>query len=162
MESKTLYDILEVEPTFTIEDIKKSYQRLRLLYHPDKKQSSRQIRSTAMDTTKQFLEIQHAWEILRDPATRKTYDESLLIEETPPLIHEFIDLDDMLYNANNQLFTYPCRCGDRYYLTEAELEQGYNIVCCETCSLAIKIMYNHEEEEEGGEEGGEEEEEAYI
>jgi diphthamide biosynthesis protein 4 len=142
MEQKTLYDILEVEPTLETEEIKKVYQRLCLLYHPDKKRSRR----VSSEDTKHFCDIQYAWEILRDPVTRKNYDETLRQSECMPLIHEEVDLDDMVYSAKDHVFLHPCRCGDCYYLTEAELEQTYDIVYCDTCSLAIRILYKIEED----------------
>jgi diphthamide biosynthesis protein 4 len=143
MEQKTLYGILEVEPLFEMEDIKKSYQRLCLLYHPDKQSTSKKM---SLEDIQHFQRIQHAWEVLRDPIGRQEYDKALQQMSELPLIHEEVDLDDMLYSITEHCFTYPCRCGDRYYLTEMELEQNYDIVCCETCSLAIRILYKTEDE----------------
>ncbi len=63
----TYYDILEVTPEATYEDIKKSYRRLALLYHPDLAQTPHVDRD--------FHEIQRAYKTLSDPDTRCAYDQ---------------------------------------------------------------------------------------
>ena len=64
-----LYLTLEVPNNATFEEIKQSYQRLILKYHPDK------YDNTADDTEKQkFFNIQKAWETLRDENLRKQYN----------------------------------------------------------------------------------------
>lgn len=62
----TLYEILEVDKTASIDDIKKSYKKLALKYHPDKNHDN--------DTSEKFKEISHAYEILSDEQKRKYYD----------------------------------------------------------------------------------------
>lgn len=64
------YSILEVWPSSSIEDVKKSYFRLAKTYHPD----------TAGDTPEnrdRFKLINEAYHILSDPQKRHLYDESL-------------------------------------------------------------------------------------
>ena len=41
-----------------------------------------------------------------------------------------------------EVFASPCRCGDRYCVTEAELDQGVDVVVCDTCSLKIRVLYD--------------------
>lgn len=61
---KDLYDILNIDQNSTKTDIKKSYKKLAMLYHPD--------RSTG-DSTK-FKEISEAYTILYDDNKKKEYD----------------------------------------------------------------------------------------
>jgi DnaJ-class molecular chaperone len=68
--SETLYNILEVPETASQEEIKKSYRRLSMLYHPDKN-------SNNPNATINFQKISSAYEILGDPEERKKYDASL-------------------------------------------------------------------------------------
>ncbi|WP_276481124.1 J domain-containing protein [Paraflavitalea pollutisoli] len=67
MELKDYYKILEVTPMATQQDIKKSFRRLALKYHPDKNEGDHL--SAAV-----FREIQEAWEVLSDPKQREEYN----------------------------------------------------------------------------------------
>ena len=59
------YKILELENNATHEEIKKSYRKLSLKYHPD--------RNGGTDN-KKIQEINEAYEILGDPAKKQAYD----------------------------------------------------------------------------------------
>ncbi|GAB5590772.1 hypothetical protein Unana1_05672 [Umbelopsis nana] len=61
------YNILELESTATQQDIKKSYKRLALRWHPDKNPSN-------IEAAEKFKEICQAYEILSDPEKRRLYD----------------------------------------------------------------------------------------
>jgi len=65
----TYYQILEVAPNATIEEIKVSYKKLALKLHPDKNLDK-------PDATEKFQELLEAYEILSDPEKRKAYDEN--------------------------------------------------------------------------------------
>lgn len=58
-----LYEILELEPSASISDIKRNYRRLAKKYHPDKNKNS----------IAKFHEISSAYEILSDDKSRKEY-----------------------------------------------------------------------------------------
>ncbi|HEY4101286.1 MAG TPA: molecular chaperone DnaJ [Gemmatimonadales bacterium] len=61
-----LYAVLEVSREVTDDDIKKSYRRLAMLYHPD--------RNSAPDAEARFKEIAEAYQVLSDPDKRAHYD----------------------------------------------------------------------------------------
>jgi DnaJ-class molecular chaperone len=61
------YNILEVPETSSIDEIKKSYRRLSMLYHPDKNKSN-------PDATAKFQKINEAYETLGDQEKKKEYD----------------------------------------------------------------------------------------
>lgn len=67
MQLKDYYKILEVEPIATQQEIKKSFRRLALKFHPDKNAGNHQAEA-------QFKEIQEAYEVLSDPDQRKEYN----------------------------------------------------------------------------------------
>ena len=64
MTKRTYYEILGVPIGASQAEIKKKYRRLALKYHPD--------RSTGNE--EKFQEVQHAYDILKDPQKRKAYD----------------------------------------------------------------------------------------
>ncbi|KIY02485.1 uncharacterized protein Z520_00950 [Fonsecaea multimorphosa CBS 102226] len=57
------YSVLGVSPDATHQQIKAAYNKLVLQHHPDKGGSQAE-----------FIQIQTAWEVLRDPAARANYD----------------------------------------------------------------------------------------
>jgi curved DNA-binding protein CbpA len=74
------YDLLEISPTSTQEEIKKSYRSLVLKYHPDKNK----------DGEEHFKQIQEAYEVLSDENRRANYDISL--RAVPPQFPIFFNI----------------------------------------------------------------------
>lgn len=62
------YDILEVEPSATHEEIRKAYRRKALKCHPDTNRGNPYAEE-------QFKELNHAYEILNDREKRQIYDQ---------------------------------------------------------------------------------------
>jgi curved DNA-binding protein len=65
---KDYYSILGVSKTATAEDIKKSFRKLALKYHPDRNPGDKNAEA-------RFKEISEAYEVLFDPAKRRKYDQ---------------------------------------------------------------------------------------
>lgn len=63
---KDYYDILQVPPNATLEDIKKAYRRLALQYHPDTAENNN-------GNPQLFLEIKEAYDVLSDTKKRQAY-----------------------------------------------------------------------------------------
>ena len=61
-----LYDILEIDKSATVEEIRNAYRKLALKHHPDKNKSENSV--------KQFQKIKYAYDILHDPIKRSIYD----------------------------------------------------------------------------------------
>jgi len=62
------YDILNIKPDATQEQIKKMFKRLSLAFHPDREAD------TGVDGDRRFRTIIEAYEILKDSDKRKKYD----------------------------------------------------------------------------------------
>ncbi len=67
MEYRDYYKILGVEKNASPEQIKKQYRRLARKYHPDV--------SKEANAEEKFKEVQEAYEVLKDPEKRKTFDQ---------------------------------------------------------------------------------------
>ena len=68
MADKDFYDILGVGKSATDDEIKKSYRKLAMKYHPDRNQGD-------AESEKKFKEASAAYEILKDPQKKAAYDQ---------------------------------------------------------------------------------------
>lgn len=67
MSAKDYYQILNIAPAASPEEIKKAFRKLALKYHPDKNKDS-------LFTREKFSEIQEAYLVLKDKTKRSAYD----------------------------------------------------------------------------------------
>jgi len=74
---KDYYKILEVEKTANPREIKKSYHRLALLWHPDKNPENEE------EANNKFKDIIEAYEVLSDEEKRGKYDRGEDIDPQP-------------------------------------------------------------------------------
>src|SRR5665213_1199938 len=64
------YEVLGVTKTCDVEEIKRSYRRLAMKYHPDRNQHDGKAEAEI-----RFKECSEAYEVLSDPPKRKKYDQ---------------------------------------------------------------------------------------
>lgn len=67
-ENLNYYDVLGVEKTATLEEIKKAYKKLAIKWHPDKNPDN------VEEAESKFKELSEAYEVLSDSEKRKIYD----------------------------------------------------------------------------------------
>lgn len=93
--------------------------------------------------------IQQAWETLKDPETRKTYDAQFARVQSLSGVSRIaaeVDLDDMEWNEATSTYSSPCRCGSVYQITEDQLMNHVDLVYCNGCTLQIRVLYAIQEE----------------
>jgi DnaJ-class molecular chaperone len=97
--NNNLYSILNINKTATIDDIKKSYRRLALIYHPDKPNGNKE----------EFIKICSAYEILSNYELRKKYDNDECIlnytQFDSKKLQEHIDNFFLFFSRDNK-YTY--------------------------------------------------------
>ena len=65
--SQDYYELLGVGRTASADDLKKAFRKLAMQHHPDRNKDDK-------DAEKKFKEINHAYDILKDPEKRAAYD----------------------------------------------------------------------------------------
>jgi len=65
--SQDYYELLGCSRTSSADDIKKAFRKLAMQHHPDRNQGDK-------DAEKKFKELNHAYDILKDPDKRAAYD----------------------------------------------------------------------------------------
>lgn len=114
---KDWYSVLGADPCADVSDLKQKYQKLILMYHPDK-QSTTTPAGTLEERLQKFIEVDQAWKVLGNEATRREYD---------------------LQRHGDRSFSLSCRCGGRYLVSEQEAA-AVSLVPCDTCSLMVELL----------------------
>ncbi|XP_070687403.1 dnaJ homolog subfamily C member 24 [Pempheris klunzingeri] len=155
---KDLYAVLGASASDSIQQLKHRYQQLALQYHPDR--LGGECSSEAQYGVNKFLEVDAAWRILQDQNTRRQYDlqrRALELKQDWP-VDSALYLEDMTWNQDECAYTYSCRCGGGFNISEKEVEEetqrkqqddedeeteeeahGGVVVCCDTCSLSVHV-----------------------
>ncbi|KAL4641994.1 hypothetical protein GN956_G10564 [Arapaima gigas] len=134
------YYVLDASPSDGLIELKRKYQRLALLYHPDK-QSPDLAAELVQQHMQRFIEIDQAWKILGNEETKRAYDLQRRAKELKQSwpVDAHICLDDMSWDDEEQAYTYNCRCGGLYIIGTQEAEEA-SVICCDTCSLSIEVQ----------------------
>ena len=147
--------------------IRSAYARLALEHHPDKLQQQQQQqqqqhlagatidgeldsrRLSSSTSSSSILEIQAAWEALRDDPLLTTGSSAiptspLSIKRRSAAIAEVVTLEDFVYNQLRNDYTHQCRCGGESILLSRDIEdvaKGAKIITlqCPSCSLSYKL-----------------------
>eukprot|EP00088_Acartia_fossae_P020679 TRINITY_DN2221_c0_g1_i1.p1 TRINITY_DN2221_c0_g1~~TRINITY_DN2221_c0_g1_i1.p1 ORF type:complete len:285 (-),score=41.18 TRINITY_DN2221_c0_g1_i1:94-948(-) len=79
---ESLYEIMEVEPTATKTEIRESWLRLSMMYHPD-------LNKDSEDAKEKFMKIKEAYKVLNNEEERMRYNEKIGFHhhDPPPDYH---------------------------------------------------------------------------
>ncbi|XP_073797979.1 dnaJ homolog subfamily C member 24 isoform X8 [Danio rerio] len=137
---KDWYLILGACPTDDLQVLKQKYQKLVLMFHPDKQRPD-VSEEEAEQHLQRFIDIDQAWKILSNEESRNEYNLQLraceLKQSWPVDAH--ITLDDMNWDYETECYSYTCRCGGEFILEKDETQEVETVVCCDSCSLSIEV-----------------------
>ena len=54
--------------------------------------------------------------------------------------YDEIEIEDMIYDSEHDMYTFPCPCGDLFQISRLELDDGEEIARCPSCSLYIRVI----------------------
>ncbi|GAB0086154.1 DPH3 homolog [Sergentomyia squamirostris] len=60
------------------------------------------------------------------------------------VFHDEIEIEDFEYDETEEIYHYPCPCGDRFEISKEELMAGEETATCPSCSLIVKVIYDPE------------------
>jgi len=58
--------------------------------------------------------------------------------------YDEVEIEDFEYDQDEEVYCYPCPCGDQFQISLIDLIAGEVEVTCPSCSLVIKVIYNRE------------------
>ncbi|CCA76499.1 hypothetical protein PIIN_10492 [Serendipita indica DSM 11827] len=157
MEAKdtvSYYELLGVSKQASSEQIKRAYHQALLRHHPDK-QTGRSVQKD--EESRQYSTLfpdvdalRKAYETLSNPTLRLAYDQSLKTKShrTEPRPANVVSLDefDESETSEGTLWSYPCRCGGAFVVSEALLEKDVHLVGCDCCSEFLWVGYEVEDD----------------
>lgn len=119
--------------------LRESYKKLLIKFHPDK--------GCPSSSTAACAELNNAWNILKDPDSRKEYDEQLeqCDINTEVTVFETLNVCDLMKNLEmDDTLTYRCRCGGFFLVPKSMVLNVHQIepilFPCDDCSLFIEVM----------------------
>lgn len=59
--------------------------------------------------------------------------------------YDEVEIEDMTFDPDTQIFTYPCPCGDRFQISIDDMYDGEDIALCPSCSLMIQVVFDKED-----------------
>jgi DnaJ-class molecular chaperone len=155
------YAVLGVSAAAPLAAIRQAYLAAVLAQHPDKRQQQAAGAAAGdeddghQQATAAFLQLQEAWETLRDDARRLDYDARLCdygaggrgsaggasSQASRVHVSDCLPVGEMDYDEAGDAFTSPCRCGGEYRVRADEaLRAPRTVVSCTGCSLRAVVV----------------------
>ncbi|KAH9839794.1 uncharacterized protein C8Q71DRAFT_795081 [Rhodofomes roseus] len=140
------YAILSVSPSASPAEIKQAYHQALLICHPDKQHILRGTRPPEDSSGVDIALLKRAYQVLASPADRAAYDASRTEANTkrgprPAQVISLEDFEEGEDDAGQTVWTYNCRCGGGYIVSEKMLEDGQHLIGCNSCSEVVWVGY---------------------
>lgn len=123
----------------SFEVLKENYRKLLVKLHPDKSISS--------STTAACAELNKAWNVLKDPDSKKMYDEQIEQNniDTEVSVFETLSVDDLKDDNGDDALSYRCRCGGLFSVPKSMILNVRHqidplLFPCDDCSLFIELV----------------------
>lgn len=135
------YEILAVDKSASLLDIKQAYHRALLASHPDKHVSG----SISPSSPVNISTLKDAYTTLSSDALKREYDARQRSSERDikygPRPAQVVSLEDFTVLADEDTWVYQCRCGDSYRIDGQDMDKGKHLVACESCSEVVWVGY---------------------
>jgi hypothetical protein len=59
-------------------------------------------------------------------------------------IYEEVEIEDMTFDSETQIYYYPCPCGDKFSIALEDLFDGEDIATCPSCTLRIRVIFEED------------------
>lgn len=56
-------------------------------------------------------------------------------------VYDEVEIEDMEFNEEEQVYYYPCPCGDKFFIALEDLYDGEDIASCPSCSLTLRVVF---------------------
>lgn len=56
--------------------------------------------------------------------------------------YDEIEIEDMVWDTEKNVYHYPCPCGDRFEISRQQLRDCEDVATCPSCSLIIRVIYD--------------------
>ncbi|TBU37151.1 hypothetical protein BD309DRAFT_877007, partial [Dichomitus squalens] len=140
------HSILSVSPSVTSTELKAAYHRRLLASHPD------ELASRAPEDGIDIGLLTEASHNLSIPELRTGYNRLRRVngKQLGPRLAQVASLEEFDEEPDSR-WTYSCRCGGIYLVTEETMEAVQRLVACVSCLEVVWVGYESAEmEEEGG------------
>ena len=136
------YEVLSIERTSSVQEIKAAYHRALLQHHPDK------VRTAPSKIKMDMATIKMAYITLSSPKDRHEYDMKLMGKDRnpsgTPRPAQFLSLEE--FEEDGGIWRYTCRCGGTYRISEEDMERELHLSGCDGCSEVVWVGFEVVEE----------------
>ena len=144
IEEGDLYAVLRVARGASAAEVRASWQRLALQYHPDKQQAGGGGGGGGGGEVDEFVRISAAWQVLGDAQARAEYDKKFArLESGARHFSEKVSMSEFVRSDESGELRRLCRCGDYYELFPEDVPAAGDssvLVQCNGCTLYVTVL----------------------